>query len=767
MDLERHSKNTPKMFKEKYGQQGTKDFRRLERLHQKRARLRNHLRFCLRCRDENITPTSLQLKTSIRTKTAQNIIERAQRALLKERIRNVITKQRRVEDELERGHLDLKRNYKLDKQMEELIKGHMMEKQEKEFIKVKERHIKKLNRLINKKKRGEIQGNSTPNSWVCNISQYKLTEAEESILKKGLNFAVTPKVIPYDDFIVATELACQQITDEGKKAELRNNIVGILKNSQIQHSNITKEEQSAMAALSKNEQIIILPADKGRTTVVMDKEKYKQQMKQMLEDKNTYAILKKDPTENIKKNMKKLLKPLHEKGKITEKMYKHWIHTANITPRIYGTPKIHKQNTPLRPIVDSISTPTYNMAKDISRIISPLLGNTDQHCKNSIELAKELKEITIEDNDILISHDVTSLFTKTPTQKTIDIVVNRIRQDKTLHKRTNLTADDIAQLIGLVANSTYFTYDNTIYKQLEGFAMGNPLSATLCEFFMEDLEQKAIATAPPNCKIKLWKRYVDDILEIIPKGQTETLTQHLNNIDGTGNIKFTYELETEGSIAFMDMKITRQTDGTLNINTYRKPTHTDQYLLWTSEHPTIHKMSVIRTLYHRANIITEERDRKQEDKHIQHALKTCRYPTWAINKGKQQTKTESKEQPKQRTRNPERQEPKPVITLPYIRGITEKIRATMKKHNINTPTKPYTTVRNRLVHPKDKISAGQKCGVIYEIPCKICNKTYIGETGRQLNTRTIEHRKECEKEANRKHTRAAKEEAESTIKSQP
>uniref|UniRef100_A0A8C6M6V9 Uncharacterized protein n=1 Tax=Nothobranchius furzeri TaxID=105023 RepID=A0A8C6M6V9_NOTFU len=125
---------------------------------------------------------------------------------------------------------------------------------------------------------------------------------------------------------------------------------------QIQHSNITKEEQSAMTALSKNEQIIILPADKGRTTVVMDREKYKQQMKQMLEDKNTYEILKKDPTENIKKNMKKLLKPLHEKGKITEKMYKHWIPTANITPRIYGTPKIHKQNTPLRPIVDSIAS---------------------------------------------------------------------------------------------------------------------------------------------------------------------------------------------------------------------------------------------------------------------------------------------------------------------------------------------------------------------------------------------------------------------------
>uniref|UniRef100_A0A8C6VS49 peptide-methionine (R)-S-oxide reductase n=1 Tax=Nothobranchius furzeri TaxID=105023 RepID=A0A8C6VS49_NOTFU len=82
----------------------------------------------------------------------------------------------------------------------------------------------------------------------------------------------------------------------------------------------------------------------------------------------------------------------------------------------------------------------------------------------------------------------------------------------------------------------------------------------------------------------------------------------------------------------------------------------------------------------------------------------------------------------------------------------------MKKHNINIPTKPYTTVRNSLVHPKDKIPAGLKCGVVYEIPCKLCNKTCIGETGRQLNTRTIEHRKEYEKETSRRHTRAAKQE---------
>ena len=57
------------------------------------------------------------------------------------------------------------------------------------------------------------------------------------------------------------------------------------------------------------------------------------------------------------------------------------------------------------------------------------------------------------------------------------------------------------------------------------------------------LEQQAIATAPIDCKPKLWKRYVDDILEIIKREKLEALTDHLNGIDKTNSIKFTHEPE--------------------------------------------------------------------------------------------------------------------------------------------------------------------------------------------------------------------------------
>ncbi len=202
-------------------------------------------------------------------------------------------------------------------------------------------------------------------------------------------------------------------------------------------------------------------------------------------------------------------------------------------------------------------------------------------------------------------------------------------------------------------------------------------------------------------------------------------SDHLNSIDHTGNIKFTHEEEIDRFIAFLDLKIHHTVEGGIKINIYRKRTHTDQYLLWTSEHPTAHKMSVVRTLYERAGLITDPKDRAQEEQHIQNALKTCQYPQWEIQKGAQQVKEKEDTKTKKKKHKEHKGESRGAVTLPYIRGVTECIQRVMKKHQINTPIKPYIKLRQLLVHPKDKIEQHNRCNVIYEIPCKSCNKTYI------------------------------------------
>ena len=102
---------------------------------------------------------------------------------------------------------------------------------------------------------------------------------------------------------------------------------------------------------------------------------------------------------------------------------------------------------------------------------------------------------------------------------------------------------------------------------------------------MELLEPNAIGSTPITCWPKLWKRYVDYILEVLKKGQLSTLIEHLNTIYPTDSIKFTSEEESGGKIPFLDNLIVRKEDGLVKLLVYRNPTHTDQYLKFDSHHP--------------------------------------------------------------------------------------------------------------------------------------------------------------------------------------
>ena len=104
------------------------------------------------------------------------------------------------------------------------------------------------------------------------------------------------------------------------------------------------------------------------------------------------------------------------------------------------------------------------------------------------------------------------------------------------------------ELLEFILTTTYFMFRGQIYQQRFGTAMGSPVSPIIANIYMDFLEQRAIATAPIECKPRMWKRYVDDVLEIINNGKVDQLTEHLNQVDTTGNIKFTHEQESEGQI---------------------------------------------------------------------------------------------------------------------------------------------------------------------------------------------------------------------------
>ena len=123
--------------------------------------------------------------------------------------------------------------------------------------------------------------------------------------------------------------------------------------------------------------------------------------------------------------------------------------------------------------------------------------------------------------------------------------------------------------------------------------MGSPVSVTVANLVMEDFEEIATSkfVSPPI----FWKRYVDDICTALPESLIKQFLDDLNSIE-----QYTFEVEENEKLAFLDTAITHHKDGSLTTSVYRKKTHTDKYPSFESHHPIAHKLSVVNTLFSRA-----------------------------------------------------------------------------------------------------------------------------------------------------------------------
>ena len=251
--------------------------------------------------------------------------------------------------------------------------------------------------------------------------------------------------------------------------------------------------------------------------------------------------------------------------------------------------------------------------------------------------------------------------------------------------------------------------------------MGLPVSPNIANLYMKGFEVKAITSAPHSPRVVM--RYVDDTFVVINKDHAQQFTDHINSLNQ--HIKFTNDPETEGTLPYLDTLAKRLADGSLKVNVYRKPTHTEQYLSFE------HKLSVIRTLFHRA----ETEHQVSEKEHVKSALWRCGYENWSFKRActkKQQKVATETDSSKSTTK-------KTFVVAPYVQRVSEKVKRVFSNYGISTCFKPYQTLRQLLVAPKDKTKVQEQSGVVYRIPCEGCNKLYGGETKRTLGERVKEH----------------------------
>ena len=266
-----------------------------------------------------------------------------------------------------------------------------------------------------------------------NLSNKDLTPEEDSLLQKGLKFAVTPAIIPHKEYISTTTVAALQAgelngVDCSGLYHDANEIHTTFTNKPI-HTNITKSEHLALGNLRKDKDCITVTAGKGVALVVMDKTEYITKCVALLTGDSVYQHLPKDIYPTIHKELIKTLQDYKNSNFISETEYTHLRpHGSNYPAgRFYGLPKIHNSNMPMQPIVSACGTATYNTVKFITKILQNYCGETSYFVKDSTDFIKKIKHLSINpEEETLVSFDVSALFTSIPVPVALQVINSKI-----------------------------------------------------------------------------------------------------------------------------------------------------------------------------------------------------------------------------------------------------------------------------------------------------------------------------------------------------
>ena len=175
------------------------------------------------------------------------------------------------------------------------------------------------------------------------------------MLQLGLNFAAVPTQIPTHRILAVVEKILTKFTF-GEANHVWSKVIGVIKNHRPPKPTLNSEESKVLKEICNDQNWVISKADKGNTTVVMDKIDYDKRLLTMLEDNITYQQLQKDPIPNTEKTDNEFVSQLVADNKITKIQSYRLKNSNGRAPVFYGLPQLHKENTPLRPIVSFIGS---------------------------------------------------------------------------------------------------------------------------------------------------------------------------------------------------------------------------------------------------------------------------------------------------------------------------------------------------------------------------------------------------------------------------
>ena len=161
----------------------------------------------------------------------------------------------------------------------------------------------------------------------------------------------------------------------------------------------------------------------------MDREDYIKKAEELL-NHPTYKAIPTDPTTKYKNKLIALLKTIKAEGGTNDTIYRRLYPTGARSPQFYGLPKMYKEGMPLRPIISSRGSVTYEAAKELARILNPLVGRSFYHVQKTKDFISSIEGIQLKPDECIMSYDVNALFTSVPIQPAVNIIKKHLEEDK-------------------------------------------------------------------------------------------------------------------------------------------------------------------------------------------------------------------------------------------------------------------------------------------------------------------------------------------------
>ena len=390
----------------------------------------------------------------------------------------------------------------------------------------------------------------TANETVTNISTCCLTSEQRDILKFRLSHSICPPRISKTDVFTCFELivtshALWQRNSLIKKhdAKLVADLSHLAHSYESAHRPATADRKKyrILKDLKKKQNIVILKPDKGNGVVVLDRIACDNGILKIIIETSKFRPIKEELTLLREGRVQRFLRKILKNGHLDRCVYDKIYPSGSQPARIYGLPKMHEAREPnsippFRPIVSSIGTYNYELAKYVCILLEPRIPS--ENCAlDTFTFVGEINELPLS-GKFRVSFDVESLFTNIPLEECVNLAVDYIFK---ANPDLQLTKTELRNLFNFATAQTHFLFKGSFFDQIDGVAMGSTLAPVSANLFMGHHERIWLE----NCKassILFYQRYVDDTFCPFDTEHDATLFFDYIN-DRHPNIRFTMEKE--------------------------------------------------------------------------------------------------------------------------------------------------------------------------------------------------------------------------------